>query len=383
MRDMVFISLENWDEIYRRNQFICEGLARRHPESRILFVEPPDDFSHEIRRGVLPHRKNVIPSPLPHNSNILITRPLKLFPESFASGRAFNRLLLHRHLHRALQLLSFNSPILWINDHSTFHLVHHLGESAVIYDITDDWISLNQLSEKRERTRREDAALCKIADQVIVCSKQLYHLKSAFTDKLALIQNGVNNELFIRGIDSPAPAPPTSREWPKPVFGYTGTIHADRVDVQLLIHTAESMDAGSIVLLGPNMLSREDNARLLATGHIILQDPVPSTSLPDYMRAFDVCLVPHLVNPFTDSLNPIKLWEYLAVGKPIVSTCVAGFRDYPELVELVREPADFYTAMIRSSGKAACKNEARREVASSADWNMRVDEVEQTLWPFM
>ncbi len=54
------------------------------------------------------------------------------------------------------------------------------------------------------------------------------------------------------------------------------------------------------------------------------------------MRAFDVCLTPHLVTPFTESLNPIKLWEYLAAGKPIVATPVAGFREYPELVRLAR-----------------------------------------------
>src|SRR6266478_1922830 len=81
--------------------------------------------------------------------------------------------------------------------------------------------------------------------------------------------------------------------------------------------------AGSVALVGPNFLSPADNRRLLAVGNIFMTGPVPYARIPDYMSAFDVCITPHKISQFTESLNPIKLWEYLAAGLPIVSTDIA------------------------------------------------------------
>jgi teichuronic acid biosynthesis glycosyltransferase TuaH len=74
------------------------------------------------------------------------------------------------------------------------------------------------------------------------------------------------------------------------------------------------------------MLPKEDAESLQRTGRVHLTGAVPYAEVPEYMRAFDVCITPHRMTLFTESLNPIKLWEYLAAGKPIVSTDVAGFR---------------------------------------------------------
>ena len=71
---------------------------------------------------------------------------------------------------------------------------------------------------------------------------------------------------------------------------------------------------------------------------------VPYSAIPAVMAHFDVCIVPHRQSEFVESLNPIKLWEYLACGKPIVSTDVAGFRDYPRFVRLARSTRDFVDA---------------------------------------
>src|SRR5207245_1179743 len=84
---------------------------------------------------------------------------------------------------------------------------------------------------------------------------------------------------------------------------------------------------GALVFIGPAFLSEAERARLTATGRVHLVGAVPYMQLPAYMRAMDVCIMPHRMTAFTESLNPIKLWEYLAAGKPIVSTDVAGFRD--------------------------------------------------------
>ena len=106
------------------------------------------------------------------------------------------------------------------------------------------------------------------------------------------------------------------------------------MDVELVRRLAGIIGyAGSVVLIGPDHLRDVERERLRLP-NIFHVGPVPYVQLPEYMRRFDVCIVPHNVTPFTESLNPIKLWEYLALGKPVVSTRVAGFRDYPQLVYL-------------------------------------------------
>ncbi len=161
------------------------------------------------------------------------------------------------------------------------------------------------------------------------------------------------------------------------MLGYTGTIHPDRVDVDLVAAIAREWD-GSVVMIGPNQLQSADRAKLRLP-NLFLPGPVPYVRLAEWMRAFDVCMVPHRVTPFTESLNPIKLWEYLAAGKPIVATDVAGFRDYPRLVSLAGSPAEFVAAARRALVEDRALADARRNEAARHSWASRLDAVEAVI----
>ena len=137
---------------------------------------------------------------------------------------------------------------------------------------------------------------------------------------LYLIPNGVDAQHYRTVLDTPPD--PAAQQWLRPVLGYTGSIHPDRVDVDLVEAISGRLEQGTILLVGPNMLPAADQERLRHCGNVVLTGPTPYSDLPKAMRAFDVCITPHRVTPFTESLNPIKLWEYLAAGKPIVSTPV-------------------------------------------------------------
>jgi glycosyltransferase involved in cell wall biosynthesis len=163
------------------------------------------------------------------------------------------------------------------------------------------------------------------------------------------------------------------------VFGYTGTIHGDRVDVNLVAEIAKLNPNATIAMVGPNLLDFEDLSRLSIHSNIVFTGAKPYSELPEIMRAFDVCIVPHLVTPFTESLNPIKLWEYLAAGKPIVSTNVAGFREFPELVH-VSESYDVFLQNLDSTlNEDSSVAVARQAVAQQHSWDRRIDQVIQIL----
>ena len=152
-RDIVFISLESWDEIWRRNQFICDELARRHPDRRILFVGLPRNVSNALRHRRFAEAFGNAPPVKASRDNIIVTAAVKLFPNTLTIGRRLNELLLLRHVRAQMKRYQITAPLLWINDHAAVHLVGRLGESGVVYDITDDWTTLTQsprLTEDRK-----------------------------------------------------------------------------------------------------------------------------------------------------------------------------------------------------------------------------------------
>ena len=374
MRDLIFVSLENWDEVWRRNQFLCAGLARRFPDKKILFVGLPRDFSHSLRRGKVGEWRRASLAPVPELPNITVFRPLKLLPNTLGWGRRLNEALARRQIRQAARQVGIVNPNLWLNPHGAVHMAGRMGERAVVYDITDDWIEAAPSAQEKQRIAVQDAALCRRADAVLVCSQRLFDLKSALARSLHLIPNGVEVEHY-QSVSDPGPLPEETPVWAKPVFGYTGTLHPERVDVGLIETLARRFSEGTIALVGPNMLPPDDEARLRKHGNVHLTGAVPYSRVPAYMRAFDVCITPHRMSPFTESLNPIKLWEYLAAGKPIVSTDIAGFRDYPQFVRLASDPDAFAAQCEGALTEGDRLRAARQAEAAGQSWNARLDQI--------
>jgi glycosyltransferase involved in cell wall biosynthesis len=381
MRDLVFVSMENWDDIWRRNQFLCAEFTRRFPDLRILFVGLPRDVSHAIRK----HRFNDLRSPHPIHPpgfpNITLCRPLKFLPTTFALGRWTNDLVVRLTIKHWMRRLHLENPILWLNPHYAVHMVGRMGESKVIYDITDDWTELTQTPKMKNLTIRQDRELCRKADQVIVCSQRLFDIKRTLTKNLHLIPNGVDAEHYLSVTDKHAILPAVATEWSRPILGYTGTVHPDRVDVNLVERLARKLSPGSVVLLGPNMLPEAQRRQLLACGNVFFHPAVPYQQIPEYMRAFDVCITPHKVTPFTAGLNPIKLWEYLAAGKPIISTPVAGFTDFPQHIYLASDAQSFLDQLWNALTEPASRIAARRAAVAQHSWSARVEQIAALLEP--
>jgi glycosyltransferase involved in cell wall biosynthesis len=158
---------------------------------------------------------------------------------------------------------------------------------------------------------------------------------------------------------------------------YAGTVHEDRFDVSLTAATARQLaGAATVVLVGPDVLSDVATASLRDAGVVALGPRTPD-QLVGYLQHADALLVPHVVNSFTDSLDPIKLYEYQAVGRPVVSTPVAGFRDAEDDRIVIADAATFSGAVGRAiAGSEAFPAGADRSVA---DWSDRVEAMRTVL----
>ena len=316
--ELVVISLERWDEVWRRNQYLVDGLLRRDPALRVLFVEPVHDLLYSLVTGDGLGRGEGLRRADGYEGRLWLLQPTKLLPRVLGG---IADALLRRSVLRAATRAGLAAPTLWINDPGWARLLQARPAWPAIYDITDDWTLAERAPRERERIVRNETLLLDRADAVVVCSNALAASKGK--DRAVVhVSNGVDVERYRVPASRPPDLPPGRNAV------YLGTLHEDRLDVALTARVAREVarSGAHLVLVGPNLLPAARTEELTGAGAVIL-GPRPFAEVPGYLQHAAALVVPHVVSAFTDSLDPIKLYEYLAVGRPIVSTPVAGFRD--------------------------------------------------------
>ncbi len=209
-------------------------------------------------------------------------------------------------------------PVLWVNDAAYASLGRRTGWPTV-YDITDDWLLAPQSRRQRSRLQADERMLLADAGAVVVCSPELARSRGQIRP-VELIPNAVDAQLFRMPRPRPEALPPA------PTAVYVGTLHDERFDVDLVARLSSARPDVHIALVGPDCLAERESSRLRRLTNVHLLGPVPYETVPAFLQHADVVIVPHHVNAFTESLDPIKAYECLAAARPTVATPVAGFR---------------------------------------------------------
>jgi glycosyltransferase involved in cell wall biosynthesis len=312
--DVICLSLEPWDEVWRRNQHMAAELLRLRPSMRLLFAGPPIDVTWSLRQGGWPGSSAL--RTIDEDGRLWVMAPRKWLPRRIWSNGDHS---LVRQVLAAAQELRLNRPLLWIND-STYAPLLKMTSWPSVYDVTDDWLLAQGRPPEMERQRRNDADMLRDATEVVVCSPSLVDSRGR-TRQVHLIPNGVDVD-HLRSLTSRPVDLPTGR-----IVMYQGTLSEGRLDVDLCLRLCHGLvGRATLVFVGPNSLSRSSAQALGEAGAVILGGR-PYADLPGYLQNADALVVPHRITPFTDSLDPIKAREFQAIGRPVVSTPVAGFRD--------------------------------------------------------
>jgi len=338
---LVVVSLEPWDDVWRRNQHLVSRLLRDDPALSVLFVEPPSDVAlAAVRRQRVSRGRGLRHGPA---ARLWLYEPTKWLPRRLDPRFDLRRA---RRVLRLAARLGDRAATVWVNDLGGAAFLD-VARGPVLYDVTDDWLAADRPAAERARLRAAEAVLLSRADVVTVCSPALVASKGAGR-VVQLVSNGVDLAAYRVRTPRPAALPPGR------TAVYAGTLHADRLDVDLCVRTAEALAAapggGTLVLVGPVLLPPADVDRLTSAG-VAMTGARPFAEVPAFLTHADLLVVPHRVDPFTDSLDPIKLYEYLAAGRPVVSTPVAGFRDARTALRVghvgVAEPGEFPALVAR------------------------------------
>jgi glycosyltransferase involved in cell wall biosynthesis len=237
------------------------------------------------------------------------------------------------------------------------------------YHIDDEY----SFSEKDVPTSAREMQLLRRVDQVIVHSPALFEKKGRINPRTALIPNGVDFKHFSKPHAEPLDMVPI----PHPRIGYAGVIKK-QLDLALLVRLARGMPQVSFILVGPvlNVSRKEPElAELGRLPNVFLLGAKPAESLPQYMQHFDVCLMCYEVNNYAKYIYPLKLNEYLATGRPVVSSPIESIKQYSEIVAVASSDAEYVQAIeqgLCGASRAAGAVAARQRIARENDWDLLV-----------
>lgn len=369
MTDLVVVSLERWDDVWRRNQHLVSGLIANDPTLRVLFVEPAADPMHDLSERRRPSTGDRTARIHPESERLWTYRPTKWLPRRVDRGTDDR---LARRIVRTARHLGMNEPALWINDPS-FAGVSSISGWQTMYDMTDDWLSASRSESELNRVARGEQHLLRHAAEVVACSRELIRRKSPDRPPtrrpISLIPNAVDVAAYSAAHRRPSDLPAGR------TAVYVGTLHPDRFDVELAISSAHLLgELGTLVLVGPNLLGAVATGELRRAGAQVLGSRSRDEVIA-YLQHADVLVVPHVVTLFTESLDPIKLYEYQAVRKRIVSTAVAGFRETHDARIVLADGAHFADAI----KEAFTAGRVDFESSPPPDWSERVTAMESVL----
>lgn len=271
---------------------------------------------------------------------------------------------------RAMRAVGFARRISWfVVPHPGF-LARRLGESLCVYYCIDDYAAHpgvdSALIEQRDRE------LSATADLLFVAPPALLERKRTMNAAATYAPHGVDVELFARAFDPATEPPAGARGLARPVIGYFGSLH-EWIDLDLIEWLARARPQWTFLLIG---YAAVDVSALAALPNVRLVGAQPYETLPAWAKAFDVALIPYRQTQQVKNANPLKLREYLATGKPVVSARNAEIEKFAHVVAIA-DTREQFLAACEAALAGDAPGAASDRVAAVADqsWDNRVANV--------
>lgn len=360
MRSIIVFSHLGWDFVYQRPQHLLSRLSNHY---RIHFIEEPRHGEGE------PHFD--IKQPL---SNLTVYTPVTPARDPHFSDEQMP------YLRKLVRQLAADVPsaMAWLYTPMAMPLLEELRPERVIYDCMDE---LSAFKNAPPQLLEREAALFRVADIVFTGGPSIYQAKKDRHHNVHCFPSSVDVSHFRLALDRNI-AHPSQRHLPRPRLGFYGVID-ERLDVDIVAAMAAAHPEWQIVMAGP-IHSKIDAAILPQQPNIHYMGQQPYSTLPQFLAAWDVCLMPFAMNESTRYISPTKSLEYMAAELPIVSTPVKDVVDLHSDVVAIADGPDAFIASCEAA-LAMAEEEMRqrvfkmREKLSRTSWNNTADSMRQLL----
>lgn len=333
-----------WDYVWQRPQHILSRLSRHY---RVIYVNEPYPVSPAQART--PRLR-----PVARDNGLTAWQPL--FPDDDeVLGNWRNTYL------RLVQQLGPGRPlILWFYTPTPYYFLDHIKPDLVVYDVMDDLASFQGAARD---LREREAKLLPQVDVVFAGGRSLYRSRRDSHPRVLLIPSGVEPDHFAAALAPDTELAPEIADLPRPILGYIGVID-ERIDLALLDAVAAQHPEWSLVMVGPTAKIEADALPQRPNIHYLGKKPY--ARLPEFLKSFDVCLMPFALNEATRAISPTKTLEYMAAHKPIVSTAVPDVVANWSDVVRIAEGAHRFAAAVNAALQETAAQRRRRIRAEEA-----------------
>jgi glycosyltransferase involved in cell wall biosynthesis len=375
-RDIVCVGFADWETELPTNQHHL--MSRLAADNRVLFVESlglrrPQLAGRDVKRIARRLVRGLAPArPAPPGLHVL--SPLVLPLHSNALVRRLNARLLPALVRRATKHLNFTDPILWAYVPQAEALLDALDPALVVYHCVDDIAA--QPGVDAESFRAAEARFAARADLVLASAPALAERMRTLSHNVLDAPNVADTAAFATALQ-PGPVDPAIDALPHPRIVFTGAVVATKLDVDLIVDVARARPEWSFALVGPTGMGdpSTDVSALRDVPNIHLLGGRHHTALPGVLRGADAGIIPYASNQLTASIFPMKVYEYLAAGLPVVATALPALAGVREIARAAGAPA-FVAALddaLTRTGDA--ERAARSQAAAAHSWDARLAQI--------
>jgi glycosyltransferase involved in cell wall biosynthesis len=378
-RDIVCLGFGEWDaELWTNQQHLMSRLARRN---RVLFLESlglrqPRLASRDLRR--MARRLQRAAAGPRAVDGLYVQSPLVIPIHDRPRIQTLNARLLRGQVGRAVQSLGFERPLLWSYVPQADWLVETLQPSAIVYHCVDDIAA--QKGVAAAAFREAEAHFAARADLVLASAPALAERMRTLNDRVFYAPNVADTDRFATALEV-GPIDSAVAALPGPRIVFTGAVVATKLDLELLEGVARARPNWSIALVGPVGAGdpRTDISALERLPNVHLLGARAYAALPEVLRGADVALVPYAINDLTRSVFPMKVYEYLAAGLPVVTTPLPALAETTGVVVAADAPATVAAVERALAEDGPATRRARSAAVRENSWDARLEEIDSYL----
>lgn len=366
------LATQAWDAHWTPVQQVMLRLA---PHNRVIYFEPfhpplawlkPENALLKAQRH-LPQVREVRP-------NLFVYRPgYPYLPWNMKQplAAAVNGRLYQAEIRAVLRRFGATDPWLWVFFAQSLSVLR-VPFRHIIYDCADEFAAFFPHPAEKRFVLHIDEVLCQRAELVFVGSEPLYATKSPRNPHTYVVNHAADIAHFQQATAPDTLVPEALEAIPHPRLGFVGMVDEVRFDTRLILRLAENPHYHIVIvggLLGETARAFPQQANI----HLLGMQPV--SSLPAYIKGMDVCLMPYRLNEATRNIYPLKLHEYMATGKPVVTTAIPAVAAFHDLMYI----ADSADAFEQHVAQALLERDPQRLVQRQAcaqqhSWEVHVEQ---------
>lgn len=395
--DIIYFTLFPWDHPYSS---VSLSFAKEFAKNnRVFYINHPftyKDFLSRYQEDAVQNRKKELwkgkmrYDDTPHlPENVICIHPPNTIPINFLpKGRLYDRIFDYNNkiiLQTIAQVIQDYDlkDFIYLNCFNSFYagaLPPSMGAQLSIYQCIDDMLEEEYTAKHAHRLEEEAIAA---SDLTFVTSTNLYELKKHLNPQTHILHNAADIQIFRRTTEEAFDKPRELAGIDSKVIGFMGNLNEYRVDYALVRKIALQHNDKTLLLVGPLNSNDYKEYGLDQLPNVILTGGKDINELPQYLQYMDVCLIPFKINKQTKSVYPLKINEYLAAGKSVVSTSFSDdIRSFESQIRLAKN----HEAFIEYIDEAILDNseetiKARIALAETNTWTARVQQFWDTVKP--